>query len=117
MRPSALGTVAGRAALKAGINMMRTAMPDATRSIDEIVAEGDIVMVCSTLRGTHTGGPWFDLPASGTAVQWASVAIYPIAAGKLVEERVLWDRLGAFQQLGLVPSQAALFPFGQPMRR
>ena len=107
-RPASMGTPAGREVPKAGVTMMRAALPDLTVTIDTIVAEGDTVMVCTTTRGTHTGGPFFDLPASGKALQWTTFAIYRIADGKIVEERWLWDRLGAFQQLGIAPSQAEL---------
>ena len=38
-------------------------------------------------------------------MQWTTFSIYRIAGGKIVEQRWLWDRLGAFQQLGVIPGQ------------
>jgi len=62
----------------------------------------------TTAQGTHTGGPFFDVAPTGKRVRWTSIVISRIADGKIVEERTLWDRLGAFQQLGVVPDQDAL---------
>jgi len=108
MRPSSLATVEGVELVKAGSTMMRAALPDAMTTIEAMSAEGDTVIVCTTTKGTHTGGAFFDIAPSGKTVQWITFSIYRIADGKVVEQRWLWDRLGAFQQLGVLPSQDEL---------
>jgi predicted ester cyclase len=107
-RPSSMTTADAPAGVRAGVAMMRTALLDLTTTIDAMTAEGNTVMICTTTRGTHTGGPFFDLPPRGQPVEWTTFAIYRIAGGKIVEQRWLWDRLGAFQQLGVLPSQDEL---------
>ena len=72
------------------------------------------MVLCATSRCTHTGGTFFDLAPTGKNVQWTSFHIYRFAGGKVVEERWLWDRLGAFQQLGVLPSQDELAPQSRP---
>jgi ketosteroid isomerase-like protein len=104
-RPRSMPALEGRELIKAGDAMLRAAMPDLRTTIEAIVAEGDTVMVCTSTRGTHTGRPFFDVPATGRELRWTSFALYRLAEGKIVEERYLWDRLGVFQQLGVLPNQ------------
>ena len=107
-KPSDLASADDLQTLRRGMVMIRTALPDSAVTIGAITADGDTVMVCTTTRGTHTGGPFFDIPPTGKAVQYISFFIHRLAGGKIVETRWLWDRLGAWQQLGIVPDQDAL---------
>jgi predicted ester cyclase len=107
-RPRSMTGVPEIQAFRQGIAMTRAAFPDIRISIDEMIAEGDTVMVCTTTRGTHTGGDFFESPPTGKAVQWTTFSIYRLADGKIVEDRWLWDRLGVWQQLGVLPGQDAL---------
>ncbi len=113
--PSAVRTVEGIQGLKEFIALGRAAFPDSTSTIEELTAEGDIVVLCETVRGTHTGGDFLDRAPTGKKVQWTSFAIFRFAGGKVVEVRELWDRLGALQQLGMLPSQEELYPKSRPM--
>src|SRR5690348_2273429 len=54
--PSSMKTAEGTEGLKEGITMVRAAFPDYTCTIEELTAEGDVVVLCATSRGTHTGG-------------------------------------------------------------
>ncbi|MCU1426446.1 MAG: hypothetical protein JWL83_446 [Actinomycetia bacterium] len=58
-----------RSHLKGVITMLRTAMPDLTMSVEDLVAEGDRVAARVILTGTHTGDAFFGVPAAGTAVR------------------------------------------------
>jgi predicted ester cyclase len=88
--------------------MIREALPDITTTIEAMAAEGDTVMVCTTTRGTHTGGAFRGVPPTGKPLQWTSFAIYHVTNRKIVEDRYLSDRLGVWQQLGVLPDQDAL---------
>ena len=78
----------------------RSAFPDLTVTIDLIVAEGDLVAVRWTARGTNTG-TGNGLPATGKRVEVAGTAIFRIVDGKIVEEWTSGDALGLLRQLGL----------------
>ena len=106
--PSAITATDDRQMLRQGNIMVRTALPDVTTTIEAMTAEGDTVIVCSTTRGTHTGGDFFDIPPTGKQLQWTTFSIFRLANGKIVEQRWLWDRLGVWQQLGVLPGQDAL---------
>jgi hypothetical protein len=46
--------------------------------------------------------------AQGMTVEENKAVLYRLANGTIVEGRGLWDRLGAWQQLGVLPDQDAL---------
>lgn len=59
-----------------------TAFPDIHITVEEIIAEGDKVVLRFTLRGTHLG-VWAGLAATGRKVTWAVTDIYTLKDGKL----------------------------------
>jgi predicted ester cyclase len=67
-----------------------------------MVAEGDRVAVRESYRGTHRG-EFMGIPASGREVRFASIDIYRIADGKLVEAEGESDVISFMQQLGALP--------------
>ena len=83
--------------------MFLTAFPDLQTTVDNMVAEGDKVVTCFTVQGTHEG-PVMGIPATGKKVAMKGVSIKRLADGKVVEEWWLGDMLGMMQQLGLIPS-------------
>ncbi len=114
--PSSIGTATGTRAMKEAFPTGRAAFPDGMFTIEELTAEGDIAVLCETFRGTHAGAGFLDLAPTGKSVHWTSFSILRFAGGKVVEVRSLWDRLGAFQQLGVLPSQEELNPKSRPMQ-
>ena len=79
------------------------AFPDTEISIEELIAEGDKVVMRWTSRGTHQG-EFLGLPPSGKRVEVAGVTISRIEGGKIVEDWELTDTLGLMQQLGAIPA-------------
>jgi predicted ester cyclase len=84
--------------------MFAIAFPDASRSIDQLLAEGDRVILRETLRGTHLG-PFGDLPPTGKQIEVTANVIYRIEDGKIAESWVEAD-LGTFVS-GLADSESA----------
>jgi steroid delta-isomerase-like uncharacterized protein len=81
----------------------RQAFPDGQYSVDQIIAEGDFVVVHFTGRGTNTG-TGHGLPATGKKVELTGVTIFRFVGGKIAEEWNEYDRMSLLKQLGLVPS-------------
>ena len=81
-------------------HMARSAFSDLSRTVEDLIAEGDKVAVRITARGTHTG-IYQGLTASGKKTEISGIAIRRIVDGKIVEEWVINDQLGLMQQLGL----------------
>jgi steroid delta-isomerase-like uncharacterized protein len=82
----------------------RLAFPDGQYTIDQIIAEGDMVMVRWTGRGTNTG-EGNGLPATGKHIEVTGVTVLHIVGGKIVEEWNENDMLGLLRQLGLLPAR------------
>jgi len=78
------------------------AFSDASGTLEEIVAEGDIVMTWSNLRVTHVG-PWRNIPATNKQVSFRVVDLYRFAQGKVIEYRFLYDTFSLLQQIGAIP--------------
>ena len=78
----------------------RSAFPDLAVSVDLIVAEGDLVAVRWTARGTNTGSG-NGIPATGRKVQVNGTAIFRFVDGKIAEEWTSANTLGLMKQLGL----------------
>lgn len=78
----------------------KSAFSDLRRTVDDIIAEGDMVAVRITARGTHTG-IFQGIAASGKKTEITGIAMRRIADGKIVEEWVVNDQLGLMQQLGI----------------
>ena len=75
-------------------------------TIDDMIAEGDKVVVRFTWHGTNTGdivSPMMRIPATGKQVTATGFSIVRFAEGKCVEDWHLADNLGIYQQLGLIP--------------
>jgi steroid delta-isomerase-like uncharacterized protein len=83
--------------------MLHSAFPDFEATIDDIVAEGDKVVIRQTWRGTHKG-EFMGIPPTGRSVSFGVIDIIRIAGGKGVEHWGLMDRMSLMQQLGAIPA-------------
>jgi steroid delta-isomerase-like uncharacterized protein len=91
---------------KRNVAATRSAFPDIHFTIEDVIAEGDKVILRWIRRGAHTGDlvtPVMRLPATGKQVTVTGMTIFRFADGKVVETWNQSDRLGLFQQLGLIP--------------
>lgn len=79
----------------------RSAFPDLIVKVDIMVAEGDLVAVRWTARGTNTG-TGNGIPATGRKVQVSGTAIFRFVDGKIAEEWTSANTLGLMKQLGLL---------------
>jgi len=64
---------------------VRSAFPDMVFSVDLLIESGDLVVSNWTVRGTHTGTPFYGVAASGKPVEINGTAILRIRDGKIVE--------------------------------
>jgi steroid delta-isomerase-like uncharacterized protein len=84
--------------------MYRSAFPDTEITIEDQLAEGDMVATRWTARATHQG-ELMGVPPSGNRVEVPGVTISRIGGGKVVEEWNNYDALGMMQAIGAVPQQ------------
>lgn len=76
------------------------AFPAFRLAIDDLIAEGEKVVVRWTFTGTHHG-PLADIAASGKWVNLPNaISIYRVVAGKVSEVHFAWDKYSLLQQAG-----------------
>ena len=96
------GQPPGREGVKAAVLGLRRALPDLTVIEDDVIAEGDKVVLRDTISGTHLG-PFAGVPATGKPVRISRIVIFRLEEGKLKENWNVVDMLGALQQMGAFP--------------
>jgi steroid delta-isomerase-like uncharacterized protein len=81
------------------------AFPDARITVEEQLAEGDLVATRWSGRGTHEG-ELMGIEPTGKQATVSGLTISRLQGGKIVEEFQNWDTFGLMQQLGAVPALA-----------
>jgi steroid delta-isomerase-like uncharacterized protein len=94
--------IVGPEGVKLFVGVLRAAFPDIQMIVEDVIGEGDRVVVRYTLRGTHRGA-FRGIAPTGRKVTWSGINIYRVEGGKVVETWQLADALGVMQQLGVVP--------------
>ncbi len=72
-------------------------------TIEDVIAEGDRVVVRWTNRGTHVG-EFMGIPPTNRSYTMAGIDIYRGEGGKLAEHWHVVDVYGQLVQLGVVPA-------------
>ncbi len=84
------------------VTLYHSAFPDIQFTIDEMIAEGDKVVVRWTATGTHRG-EFAGIPPTNESIVITATVGERIRDGKVVEHWANRDDLGLLQQLGVVP--------------
>jgi len=77
---------------------IRAAFPDINFTPEDVIAEGDRVVVRFTIRGTHRG-EFMSIPPTGRKVSWSGINILRISKGKAVELWGEYDTPALMRQL------------------
>ena len=92
-----------REGLKQIFTAFGNAFPDLRVSIDDLVGEGEKVVLRCTVRGTHKG-QLMDMEPTGNKVEFPFIGIVRFANGKGVERWGVTDTMSMMQQLGVIPT-------------
>jgi steroid delta-isomerase-like uncharacterized protein len=85
----------------------RTAgLTDKAFDVEDVIAEGDRVVVRLTAAATQTG-EMMGMPASGKRYSIGEIHIFRVQDGKVAEHWHQYDRIGMMQQLGAMPGAGA----------
>ncbi|MEM9013152.1 MAG: ester cyclase [Pseudomonadota bacterium] len=74
-------------------------------SVEEVVAEGDLVVVRSRLTGANDG-VFLGAPPSGEIVDVPDLTLFRVHDGQIVEQRYFTDLLAVMTAIGALPSPA-----------
>ncbi|MBI1178157.1 hypothetical protein GC207_12045, partial [bacterium] len=89
---------------KGAVRSHRISFPDWHERVDDIVAEGDRVVIRFTSTGTQLG-EFQGIAPTGRKVSIQEVAIFRVVDSKIVEQWGMPDIQGLMQQLGATNSQ------------
>ena len=93
--------------VKSHVSEWLQAFPDLHFSIEQIFAQADRVVSQLLMEGTHIG-PWLGIKPANKHVSIRMITIHRIVSGMIVEDWVLVESMGFFQQLGLIPETTDL---------
>ena len=79
------------------------AFPDLNVTVEDVIAEGDKVVIRYTSGGTHQGETGGLGPPTGRQIELEGIAIQRFEGSKIVEFWDRFDNLSLLQQLGLAP--------------
>ena len=94
---------AGVEDLKQFFVMLHSGFPDFQTTLEDLISEGDKVVLRFTFHGTHQG-EFMGIAPSGKQVTMSGIDIVRIADGKIVEMWNQEDVLGMMQQMGVLPA-------------
>jgi steroid delta-isomerase-like uncharacterized protein len=93
-----------REVYKQAVSMYRSAFPDFRFTIEDMIAEGEKVVIRWTIQGTHKG-EYMGIAPTGKNVTLTGISIRRIAGRTIREEWLASNMLSFMQQMGVVPSQ------------
>jgi steroid delta-isomerase-like uncharacterized protein len=82
---------------------LRESFPDVNITIEDLVVEGDKVVMRYTERGTLSGRPFLGIEPAGQRYAKPGTTVYRVVDGRLAQSWGVEDTLGWFRQLGKVP--------------
>ena len=91
----------------------RSGTPDLQITVEDQIAEGDLVVSRWSATGTHLG-EWAGIPATGVVWTMSAIDIQRLEDGKIAQSWDYEDTLGLLVQLGVVPMPRATFTWGEP---
>ena len=93
----------GRDGIRGLWTVFLAGFPDLTSSVDDMISQGDKLVLRWTIQGTHTG-EFLGVPASNRKMTLPMTEIFRIANGQLAEAWDQYDRTHLMEQIGAVPA-------------
>jgi len=94
-----LGNVEGAQNIAGLFRAVLAALPDLKNTEQDVIAEGDTVVIRSIVEATHKGN-LLGFPATNRRVRWDAIDWYRVLDGKIVEEWASEDALKILADIG-----------------
>ncbi len=98
-----IGFPSGTEGIKQFASTIRQSFSNFSLIPDDIIAEGDKVVVRWTAKGTHTQ-EFLGIAPTGKQVTVTGIDIARMSNNKIAEHWGQWDTMGMMQQLGAIPN-------------
>jgi len=102
--PASPEPIEGVEGFKENLNQLRTAFPDASSTVEDVLVDGDKAVVRWNWKGTNKG-EFMGNPATDKEVEITGISIHRFEEGKIAESWHNYDMLGMMKQLGALPQQ------------
>lgn len=93
------GVAPGLAGTKQTLSMFHAVFSDLRVTTEDMMADGDKVVVRLAVNGTNTG-EFMGLPPTGKQVTMSGIEMFRLADSKIVERWAEFDMMSLMQQLG-----------------
>ena len=103
--PGAPEPIRGKDGFRQFVNMYLTGFPDGKITVNDQIAEGELVATRWTAQGTNTG-ELMAMPPTGKQVTVSGITYSRIAGDMAREAWLIWDTLSMMQQLGAVAGES-----------
>jgi steroid delta-isomerase-like uncharacterized protein len=96
------GRPPGPARVRLQMQNLFASFPDVDYSLEDLVAEGDLVAARYVLNGTHEG-EFMGIEATGKRVTVRGMDFFRVSGGLIAEYWECLDKLSLLRQLGVIP--------------
>ena len=101
------GVLEGRAEIERNYRIWFSAFRDVVMEQDDLLIDGDRVVLVARLRGTHSGD-FLGLPPTGRLMEFQVAQVMIVADGLVVEERRIYDFTGLLVQIGVLKAKPTI---------
>jgi steroid delta-isomerase-like uncharacterized protein len=102
--PASDGEIRGHDGLRRDLEPYVNAFSDTRVTVEDQLAEGDLVATRVTVRATHVE-QFRGVPPTGERIEVTGTVVHRVAGGRLAEGWWNWDTLGLMQQLGAISAE------------
>jgi steroid delta-isomerase-like uncharacterized protein len=88
--------------------MLKMSFPDVKFTLEDLLVDGDSVVMRVSGEGTHQGA-FFGIPPTGKYIRWTGVRLLRFEDGKFVEGTSELDQVGILQQMGILPTPPVMY--------
>lgn len=97
----------GAQVIKEVFATLHRAFPDLHVKVEDVIAEGDKVVSRHTVTGTHRGGDYMGLAATGRSVTYDEIFVLRFDGGRITQTWGVVDVLAQIKQLGVCENNVA----------
>ena len=101
------GVLEGRDEIERIYRSWFRAFPDMRTEQDDLLIDGDRVVVIARISGTHAGD-FLGLPATGRQMEILMAELMTVADGLVVDERRIYDFTGLLVQIGVLKAKPSI---------
>ena len=100
-------TCRGADEIAAYFEVVFRALPDFHMQVVDLIESGDHVFVQWHLTGTHSGGPFQGIEATGKRIELDGMDHFVMRDGKTVSNFIVYDQLQFARQIGFLPEDGS----------